>query len=44
MRAVLLAEAPPIGRRLRMERTGDGMTMIPGQPIGPILPGSRRVN
>jgi trehalose 6-phosphate synthase len=44
LRAVLVAEAPPTGRRLRMERAGEGMSMIPGQPIGPILPGSRRVN
>jgi len=44
LRAALMADTPAVRSRLRIERSGDGITMIPGQPIGPILPGPRQVN
>ena len=44
LRTALVADAPTVRQKSRIERAPEDITVTRGSPIGPILPGSQRVN
>ena len=44
LRTALVADAPTVRQKSRIERAAEGDPVTRGSPIGPILPGPQRVN